>query len=172
MSYSKIDAQQFAQQYQVDMKLIDVRSPAEFAGSHIKGAKNVPLDKLDAPSLCEAWAAGDDVYLICQAGGRAAKAAEALSQHTAANLYVIEGGTPQSIAAGCPCNTSDRQVISIERQVRIVAGALVAIGTLLGVLVHPYFLGVPAFVGCGLFFAGVSDTCMMGMLLAKMPWNQ
>ena len=35
-----------------------------------------------------------------------------------------------------------------------------------------YLAGIPAFIGAGLTFAGVTDTCGMGMLLAKMPWNQ
>lgn len=62
--------------------------------------------------------------------------------------------------------------MSLERQVRIAAGLLVVLGTALGYFVHPYLLGLPAFVGAGLVFAGITDTCGMGMLLAKMPWNQ
>ena len=31
---------------------------------------------------------------------------------------------------------------------------------------------MPALVGGGLVFAGITDWCGMGMLLAKMPWNQ
>jgi hypothetical protein len=65
-----------------------------------------------------------------------------------------------------------KKAISLERQVRIAAGSLVLLGLVLGWLVHPYFLGLSAFVGAGLFFAGVTDTCGMGMLLARMPWNQ
>ncbi|MCU0707785.1 MAG: sulfurtransferase, partial [Pirellula sp.] len=36
----------------------------------------------------------------------------------------------------------------------------------------PYWIGLSGFVGAGLIFAGVTDTCAMGMLIAKMPWNQ
>ena len=53
-----------------------------------------------------------------------------------------------------------------------LAGSLVVLGTVLGAFVHPAFLGLPAFVGAGLIFAGVTDTCGMGMLLARMPWNR
>jgi uncharacterized membrane protein HdeD (DUF308 family) len=63
-------------------------------------------------------------------------------------------------------------VMSLERQVRIAAGILVLIGTLAGFFSHQAFLVVPAFVGAGLVFAGITDTCAMGMLLAKMPWNK
>ena len=54
---------------------------------------------------------------------------------------------------------------------RIAAGSLVSVGILLGVLVNPWFFGLSAFVGAGLVFAGVTDTCGMGMILAHMPWN-
>ncbi len=62
--------------------------------------------------------------------------------------------------------------MSLERQVRIAAGALTFTGVVLGWLVHPYFFGLSGFVGAGLMFAGITDSCAMGMLIAKMPWNQ
>ena len=65
-----------------------------------------------------------------------------------------------------------RKSIWLERQVRIAAGSLVVLGALLGWLVHPAFVGLSAFVGAGLVFAGVTDTCGMGMVLARMPWNR
>jgi hypothetical protein len=74
--------------------------------------------------------------------------------------------------AGFDIEGRGKGVISFERQVRIGAGFLVLCGTLLGVFVHPALLAVPGLVGAGLIFAGISDICGMGMLLAKMPWNQ
>ena len=62
--------------------------------------------------------------------------------------------------------------MSLERQVRIAAGFLVLTGVILGFTVHPGFFGLSGFVGAGLMFAGITDTCAMGMLIAKMPWNQ
>ena len=88
------------------------------------------------------------------------------------NAVVVEGGTTAWAAAGLPCESTGGRVISLERQVRIAAGALVLVGVLLGWFVHPYFVWLSAFVGGGLIFAGITDTCAMGMLLAKMPWNQ
>ena len=73
--------------------------------------------------------------------------------------------------AGLPV-VRGKKAISLERQVRIAAGSLVLLGVLLGWLVHPAFIGLSAFVGAGLVFAGVTDTCGMGMMLARMPWNQ
>jgi hypothetical protein len=74
--------------------------------------------------------------------------------------------------AGLPVERQAVGGISLERQVRIVAGALVLSGTLLGVFVHPLLFILPGFVGGGLMFAGITDICGMGMLLARMPWNK
>ena len=84
---------------------------------------------------------------------------------------VVEGGTEAWIAAGLPVSRGVAKVISLERQVRIVAGTLVLTGVLLAYFVHPAFVGISAFVGAGLIFAGVTDWCGMGLLLAKLPWN-
>lgn len=79
----------------------------------------------------------------------------------------VEGGAP-----GRPIVRGERRVISLERQVRIAAGSLVVAGTTLGFLVHPYFLGLSAFVGGGLVLAGVTDTCGMALILSRLPWNR
>jgi rhodanese-related sulfurtransferase len=88
-----------------------------------------------------------------------------------ANLVNVEGGTLAWEQAGLPV-VRGKEAISLERQVRIAAGSLVLLGTALGAFVHPAFLGLAAFVGAGLVFAGVTDSCGLGMLLARMPWNQ
>jgi Protein of unknown function (DUF2892) len=83
----------------------------------------------------------------------------------------VEGGTQACLDLGLPI-ARGKNSISLERQVRIAAGSLVVLGVTLGWFVHPVFFGLAAFVGAGLVFAGVTDTCGMGMLLARMPWNQ
>ena len=50
-------------------------------------------------------------------------------------------------------------------------GGLVAIGCALTFWVHPYFIAMPAFVGLGLFNAGLTGACPMAAVLARMPWN-
>lgn len=65
-----------------------------------------------------------------------------------------------------------KKTISLERQVRIAAGALVLAGAVLALTVHPYWGGLSAFVGAGLMYSGITDTCGMAMCLARMPWNQ
>jgi len=48
----------------------------------------------------------------------------------------------------------------------------VLIGVILGLLVNQAFFGLPAFIGAGLVFAGITNWCGMGLLLAKAPWNR
>jgi hypothetical protein len=83
----------------------------------------------------------------------------------------VEGGTQAWAQAALPV-VRGKKAISLERQVRIAAGSLVLIGSLLSYFAHPYWIALPAFVGAGLLFSGITDTCGMGMLLARMPWNQ
>lgn len=150
-------------------KLIDVRTPAEFGEVHVPFATNVPLDRLDPASITVS--PGESVYCICQGGGRSKQACEKLSAAGIAGVVNVAGGTRAWDQAGLPV-VRGKKTISLERQVRIAAGSLVLTGIVLGYFVHHYFLGLSAFVGAGLVFAGITDTCGMGMLLAKMPWNQ
>ena len=154
------------------VELLDVRTPVEFREIHVDFAHNVPLDRLDAQTLKAErnGSAREPVYVICRSGSRGKQACEKLA---AAGLTVVnvEGGTLAWEAAGLPV-VRGQKAISLERQVRIVAGFLVLVGAVLAIAVHPYFAGLSAFIGAGLMFAGITDTCGMAMLLAKMPWNQ
>lgn len=154
------------------VRLLDVRTPAEFHEAHLDLAENVPLESLDAAAVGRSAAGtAGPIYVICQVGGRGAKACAKLAAAGLDRVVNVEGGTAAWIAAGLPV-VRGRKTISLERQVRIAAGLLVLVGSTLGYFVHPYFFGVAAFVGAGLTFAGITDTCGMGMLLARMPWNQ
>ncbi len=151
------------------LELIDVRTPAEFEEVHVVGATNLPLDRLDAKAFAAKRTQGGPVYVICKSGGRSKQACEKL--HAAGVPVVnIDGGTMACESAGLPV-VRGKKTISLERQVRIAAGLLVLLGVGLSML-HPYWIGISAFVGAGLVFAGITDTCGMAMLLAKMPWNQ
>jgi rhodanese-related sulfurtransferase len=156
------------------VEIIDVRTPAEFAGVHVDGAKCIPLDQLNARDVMAAFEGNGPrtLYLICKSGQRASIAAERFSAAGFSNVICIEGGTSAWEKAGLPVVRGACRVISLERQVRIAAGTLALIGVMLGWLVHPGFYGLCAFIGAGLIFAGVTDFCGMGMLLAKMPWNR
>lgn len=155
---------------QPGLALVDVRTPVEFAEVHVPQARNVPLDQLQPGAV--PVAKNQPVYLLCRSGQRATKAAEQLAKQGFADPIVVEGGTLAWIAANLPVTRSAVKVISLERQVRIAAGSLVLIGVLLGWFVHRGFYGLAAFVGAGLVFAGITDFCGMGLLLAKLPWNR
>ena len=151
-------------------RLLDVRTPGEFDSQHIDGAYNVPLDTL-AEHGREIRSVTDPVVLVCRSGQRARKAEEALRATGMANLHVLDGGMAAWIAAGQPVREGTRRM-SLERQVRIAAGALAALGGILGVFVHPLFALLPAIVGSGLVFSGVTDTCTLGAILALLPHNR
>lgn len=148
--------------------LIDVRTPAEHGEIHIPGSRLMPLDRLDPDAV--KTSAGQCV-LICRSGNRAGQAYQKLTAAGCENLVVLDGGVTAWESAGLPVNRGEK-TISLERQVRIAAGLLVLAGVILGTWVHPGFYAIGAFVGAGLVFAGVTDWCGMGMLLAKMPWNR
>jgi rhodanese-related sulfurtransferase len=156
------------------VEILDVRTPAEYAEVHAQGARSVPLDRLDPRALMSARGvpADEPLYVICKSGARAAKACERFHAAGFENVISIEGGTAAWEQAGFPVERGTRRVIPLERQVRIAAGSVVLLGEALGWLVHPAFHALSAIVGAGLMFAGITDWCGMGLLLAKMPWNQ
>ncbi|WP_435018259.1 rhodanese-like domain-containing protein [Tundrisphaera sp. TA3] len=156
------------------IELIDVRTPAEYHELHAVPARLVPLTDLDPKAVMgsRVGSKDDPLYTICRSGGRSRQAAEKFHAAGFSNVVSVEGGTTAWEQAGLPVVRGERRAISLERQVRIAAGSLVVLGTALGAFVHPGFLGLAAFVGAGLVFAGVTDTCGMGLMLARMPWNR
>ena len=157
------------------LTLIDVRTPAEFGEVHVDFARNLPLSTLDAREVAT-LAADGPVYVICKSGNRSQTACEKLAAAGLDGMVSVEGGTSACVEAGLPV-VRGRKAMSLDRQVRIAAGALVALGAATaGLCSDPLWqkvgAGLAAFVGCGLVFAGITDTCGMGMLIARMPWNQ
>lgn len=153
--------------------LIDVRTPAEFQEVHVEVARNVPLDKLDPVALMQSrnGTAQEPLYVICRSGARSQQACDKFLKAGFTNVVNVEGGTLACVQAGLPV-VRGKKAISLDRQVRITIGSLVVLGAALGWLVHPAFIGLAAFMGAGLIFAGVTDTCPLSMTLARMPWNQ
>lgn len=150
------------------VELIDVRTPLEFGEVHVVGAKNIPLDQLNPAAL------GDParpLFVLCRSGARGQKACEKLAAAGFTSVVNIDGGTQACEQAGVPV-VRGKKVLSLERQVRIAAGGIALTGAVLALTVHPWFAGIPAFIGAGLVFAGISDWCGMGLLIAKMPWNR
>lgn len=155
-----------------NLDLIDVRTPAEYRQVHVTFARNIPLDQLDPVRVMqERGAAGNrPLYVVCHSGTRSRQAVELFRQAGCATIVDVEGGTMACVAAGLPV-VRGQKTITLDRQMRIVAGALVFTGALLSLL-HRGFLVIPLFVGAGLMFSGITDICPMLMLLARMPWNR
>jgi glyoxylase-like metal-dependent hydrolase (beta-lactamase superfamily II) len=150
------------------LNLIDVRSPAEFAGSRMRGARNVPLEQIGAaaPTI----PAGEPVVLICESGTRATIAGAAFAGRP--NVMVLTGGMGAWRKAGFGTEGSGGGIWSLERQVRLVAGTFVLLGAILGLTAHPWFFAIPVFFGAGLTFSGLTGWCGMAHVLAKLPWNR
>lgn len=152
-------------------RLLDVRTPGEFEAQHIPGAYNVPLDTLGEHAAEIRAGVRDPIVLVCRSGQRARKAEEALKSTGMRNLHVLDGGMAAWTAARLPVRES-RPRLSLERQVRIGAGALAAVGAILALAANPAFAVVPVVVGAGLIHAGATDSCIMGFCLARLPYNR
>ena len=148
--------------------LLDVRTPLEFESERIEGSLNVPLDQLD--TRLHQVPDRADVVVVCRTGVRATIAAETLAR-AGRRARVLEGGVHGWRRAGLPLRQG-RKRLAVDRQVQLIAGTMVLAGVALGVLVSPWFLGLAAFFGAGLTFAGATGTCGLALLLMKMPWNR
>ena len=155
------------------VELIDIREPVDFAEAHVPMARWVPYDRLVPHQVIETrrGAVQETLYIICQIGKRSREACQRFMTAGFEQVVHVEGGTEAWRQAGLPVE-GEKGVVGIRRQVQIIAGGLVLTGAVLGMLVHPWFTGVAAAVGAGLMFAGITDTCAMGTVLARMPWNR
>ncbi|WP_405653444.1 rhodanese-like domain-containing protein [Streptomyces sp. NBC_00019] len=151
-------------------RLLDVRTPGEFRTAHIPGSYNVPLDTLREHRAELLHHLDEDVILICRSGARAAKAEQALAEAGLPNLRVLDGGVTAWETAGGPL-TRGPERWDLERQVRLVAGTLVVVTGIAGLFLPGLHL-IGTAVGAGLSVAAVTNTCAMGMLLAKLPYNR
>jgi len=152
--------------------LVDIREADEHAREKIAGAQPMPLSKLDEADL--AVHEGKPVLFHCKSGARTLANAPRLAGKAGdgCEAYIVEGGLDAWKRAGLPVVTDRRQPIELQRQVQIAAGSLAFFGTLLGLLVSPWFFAVPLFVGGGLMNAGITGFCGMARLLVYMPWNR
>lgn len=152
--------------------LVDIREADEHAREKLSGARHLPLSKLDEAEF--ALHDGKPVIFHCRSGARTQANALRLAGKVgdACEAFIIDGGLEAWKKAGLPVVTDRRQPIEVQRQVQIGTGSLAFLGTILGVLVSPWFFIVPAFVGAGLVMAGVTGFCGMANLLMRAPWNR
>ena len=151
-------------------RVLDVRTPGEFETAHIAGSYNVPLDLLREHRDEIVQHLDQDVVLVCRSGQRAAQAEETLRAAGLVNVHILEGGITAWEATGFAVNRG-AQRWDLERQVRLVAGLIVLVSVLASIVV-PGLQWVAAFIGAGLTFAALTNTCAMGMLLARLPYNR
>lgn len=157
-----------------DYTIIDVRTPGEYASGHLPGAHNVPLDRLPTalPALQKA-ASRSDLLLVCASGARSGQAGETLAEN-GIDAVALKGGTQAWTRHGQDVHRPEgaHTAWSMERQVRLAAGALVLIGLVLALAVHPAFQLLSAAIAAGLVFSALTDTCGMAAILAKLPHNR
>ena len=151
-------------------RVIDVRTPGEFESAHIPGSYNVPLDLLREHREELRHHLDEQVVLVCRSGRRAAQAEQALAAAGLPNLRLLDGGMTAWQGAGGPVRHG-RPHWDLERQVRLVAGAIVLTAVVVGLLVSPV-TWLAGLIGAGLVVAALTNTCVMGMLLAKLPCNR
>ena len=153
----------------MEARLIDVREYPEFAEGHIEGSELVPLGTLEKAS--EGWDRSAPLTLVCRSGRRAEDARQTLVRKGFTSLKVLDGGVQTWTNSGKSLAVAQNKPWSMERQVRVTAGALVLTFFAIGLLTSKKFFVGAAVVGAGLVYAGVSDTCMMASVLGRMPWN-
>ncbi|MBL6279597.1 rhodanese-like domain-containing protein [Micromonospora fiedleri] len=153
-----------------DTLIVDVRTPGEYDSAHVPGSINLPLDQVDAHLGRIVEDAGGRMLLICQSGARATQACTKLANAGLPAATVVTGGMNAWITAGGPVERG-RERWSLERQVRLVAGAIVLLSIVISIWV-PAARFVAGFIGAGLTFAALSNTCAMGMMLTKLPYNR
>jgi rhodanese-related sulfurtransferase len=152
------------------VRVLDVRTPAEFETVHIPGSYNVPLDTLTEHRDELSRHLGSDVVLVCRSGFRAGQAGRTLAGAGVPGLRLLDGGMVAWEQAGGPVRRGRRRW-DIERQVRLVAGSIVLVSVLVS-LVVPYAQVVAGALGAGLTVAALSNSCLMGRLLLRLPYNR
>lgn len=152
------------------LTLVDIREADEFAREHIDGAVSLPLSQLESAHM--KLEPGKDVVFQCRSGMRTNANCARLAAFAEGPAFVLEGGLEAWKGAGLAVARDATAPLEINRQVQITAGMLILTGVILAASVHPAFIGLSAFVGAGLTFAGVTGWCGMAKLLAVMPWNR
>jgi len=167
-----INVQDFKNLFETDssIQLVDVREAFEYNSEKIKKSLFAPLSSFK--NSHEGIDKSRHAYLLCKSGSRATQYGNKLTETGFNDYTIIEGGITAWLSAGFEVEKKASNLWSLERQVRVAAGSLVVLGVVLSMLVNINFMFLSGFVGVGLVFAGITDTCGMGLFLARMPWNK
>jgi rhodanese-related sulfurtransferase len=150
--------------------ILDVRTPGEYQSERIEGTANIPLSEIDRH--LDNLRNYNHIYVHCASGARSSQACEKLNTLGLDNIVNVEGGLSAWKNEGFPVYRSTNAPLPLNQQVQVAAGSLILTGVTLGAIVNPIFMGISAFVGAGLTYAGLSGNCGMAILLARMPWNR
>lgn len=180
MNITTISAQAAQDHIATGAVWVDIREVDEFQREYIPEAIHAPLSQCQSGQCPESIPTGQTLIFYCQSGARTRIASRLLANLAAQRgcpaCFVLEHGLQGWKRMGLPIahtgSSTPRQPISLFRQIQIVAGALVLLGTVLGYLVSPYFFVLCGFIGAGLVFAGISGFCGLAILLSHMPWNR
>ncbi|MGZ4585815.1 MAG: rhodanese-like domain-containing protein [Mycobacterium sp.] len=151
-------------------RILDVRTPAEFETAHIAGSYNVPLDLLREHRDEIVRHLDEDIVLVCRSGQRAAQAEDTLRKAGLLNVHVLDGGIVAWQANGQEV-IRGAQRWDLERQVRLVAGSAVLL-SILASIAAPKAKWLAAGMGGGLSVAALTNTCAMGSMLSRLPYNR
>jgi len=151
--------------------IVDVRQPKENKDKRIANSIVVPMDKISSDNLPEAGS--KKLVLHCHSGGRSSRACAAiLKEDPDCEIYNLEGGITSWIAQGGEYESSGKSFLPLDRQVQLVIGLGVFVGSILGYFVNSKFFLLSGFFGAGLTFAAITGFCGLARFLAKMPWNR
>ena len=147
-------------------RLVDIRSPHEFAASNVPGAENRPLSSI------EPFDDDRDVVFLCRTGRRTELSSAELAALTRGKAYRLEGGIEGWRDAGLPL-ALDRQAgsLDLDQQALIASGALVILASLFAVIVSGWYFLVSVLVAADLIRTGRTGKSVIARLLAKLPWN-
>ena len=74
------------------IQLVDVRTPEEYKGNHLKGAQNICVTSDDFREKVKILDKNKPVYVYCYKGGRSAQAALELKELGFTKIYDMDGG--------------------------------------------------------------------------------
>jgi rhodanese-related sulfurtransferase len=151
--------------------LIDVREIAEHKNQRIAGSTLIPLAEITKEKLPDTK--NKKLIFHCQGGKRSQNACQKLlSENIDCEIYNLEGGINSWRGEGYDVISTKNFFLPLDRQVQLTIGSLVFISSMLGYFFNINFLFISAFFGAGLIFSGLSGSCTLAKIIAKMPWNK
>ncbi|MXO63223.1 rhodanese-like domain-containing protein [Qipengyuania oceanensis] len=147
-------------------RLVDIRSPEEFAFNNVPGAENRPL------ATIEPFEDARDVVFICRTGRRSEMNAPELAALTKGKAYRLDGGIVGWRAAGLPLAVDRSGALELDQQALIVSGALVIVSALFAVIVTGWYFLLAVAVGADLIYRGRTERSVIEKALRLFPWNR